>query len=92
MFECADEKPIEDEEESSEDDIGNDEFDLKEGNCTKDELVEESVENIFMSWSPEEIGHYYQLMCLHNDIELITLGEFKDSLWDLCMPTLQYFE
>ena len=38
MFECAGEKPIEDEEESTEDDIGNDEFDLKEENCTKDEL------------------------------------------------------
>ena len=82
MFECAGEKPIEDEEESIEDDIGNDEFDLKEETCTKDELVEESVEKIFMSWSPEEIGNYYQLMCLQNE----------DMLWDLCMPTLQYSE
>ena len=64
MFECAGEKPIEYEEESTEDDIGNDKFDLKEENCTKDELVEESVENIFTSWSPKEIKHYYQLMCL----------------------------
>ena len=48
MFECAGENPIEDEEESTEEDIGNDEFDLKEENCTKDELVEESVEQIFM--------------------------------------------
>ena len=61
MFECAGEKPIEDENESTEEDIGNDEFDLKEENCTKDELVEESIEKIFMSWSPEETGHYYQL-------------------------------
>ena len=53
MFECTDEKPIEDEEESSEDDIGNDEFDLKEENCTKDDLVEESVEKIFMPWCRE---------------------------------------
>ena len=29
-------------------------------------------------------------MCLQNDIELITLSKFRDSLWDLCMPTLQY--
>ena len=29
MFECVGDKPIEDEEESTEDDIGNDEFDLK---------------------------------------------------------------
>jgi len=92
MFECAGDKPIEYEEESTKEDIGNDEFDLKEENCTKDELVEESVEKIFMSWSQEEIGHYYQLMCLHNDIELITLDEFKGSLWDICMPTLQYLE
>ena len=68
MFECACEKPMEDEEESIENDIGNDEFDLKEENCTKDELVEELVEKIFMSWSPKEIGNYYQLMCLHNYI------------------------
>ena len=33
MFECAREKPIEDEEEFTEDDIGNDEIDLKEENC-----------------------------------------------------------
>ena len=33
-----------------------------------------------MSWSPEEIGHYYQLMCLQKE----------DSLWDLCIPMLQY--
>ena len=64
MFECACEKPIKDEEESTEYDIRNDEFYMKEGNCTKDELVEELVEKILMSWSPEEIGHYYQLMCL----------------------------
>ena len=78
MFECATKKPIEDEEESTEEDIGNDDFDLKEENCTKDELVKELVEKIFMLWSPEEIGHYYQLMCLHNEY----------SLWDLCIPTL----
>ena len=41
MFECACEKPIEAKKESIEDDIGNDKFDLKEENCTKDELVEE---------------------------------------------------
>lgn len=29
-------------------------------------------------------------MCLQNDIEQITLAEVKDSLWDLCMPMLQY--
>ena len=45
-----------------------------------------------MSWSFEEIGHYYQLMCLQTDIKLITLDKFKDSLWGLCMPTLQYLE
>ena len=50
---CAGEKPIEDEEKYTEDDIGNDEFDLKEENCTKYELVEELVEKIFMSRSPE---------------------------------------
>ena len=55
---------------------------MKEENCTKDELVEESIEKTFMSWSPEEIGHYYQLMCLQNEA----------SLWDLCIPTLQYSE
>ena len=64
MFECTSEKWIEDEEEYFKYDIGNDEFDLKEENCTKDELVEESIEKTFMSWSPEEIRHYYQLMCL----------------------------
>ena len=58
MFECTSEKWIEDEEEYFKYDIGNDEFDLKEENCIKDELAEESVEKIFMSWSPEEIGHY----------------------------------
>ena len=36
MFEFVCEKPIEDEEKSTEDDIGNDEFDLKEKYCTKD--------------------------------------------------------
>ena len=31
-------------------------------------------------------------MCLQNGIELITLDEFKDILWDICMPMLQYLE
>ena len=31
-------------------------------------------------------------MFLQNEIELITLSKFKDSLWDLYMPMLHYLE